>query len=228
MLALVALVTATLGLNVYASTLDELELISGASSITIIDNGAGDNNPADGTIAYINSNFNGWTISVASGTSHAPGLSPFGLDLATLVDTCTGGGCTTDSLEIFFTDVDFSEPVDDDEFTSTFSTTQTGSGSASESAWFSNLDTAFSQQNLIGTIGPFSASSVGTASGGSTDAVPDYSLTLEQVFTDSSGTAVSYSADGDITAAVPEPASIVLFGSGLAFCVIGFRRRRLS
>jgi hypothetical protein len=224
-LAFAALFAATTGLAAFGSTTDEMELISGASSITITDNGAGDGNAAAGTIAYSNANFNGWNISVASGTTHSPSLSPFGLDLASLTATCASGGCTTTPLQVWFTDINFTVPVSAGGFTTTFSTTQTGTGTASESAWFSNLNTVFSQQNLIGTVGPFSASSVGSASGGSTAAIPSYSLTLEQVFTDASGSPVSFSVDGNIVSGVPEPAAIFLFGTVLALCAAGFRRR---
>jgi hypothetical protein len=224
-LAFAALFAVTTGLAAFGSTTDEMELISGGSSIVITDNGANDGNAANGTISYSNSNFNGWNISVASGTSHSPNLTPFGLDLASLTATCASGGCTTTPLQVWYTDLNFTVPVIAGGFQTTFSSTQTGTGTASESAWFSNLNTAFSQQNLIGTVGPFSSSNVGSATGGSVAATPSYSLTLEQVFTDASGTSVSFSVDGNVINAVPEPAAIVLFGTVLALCAAGFRRR---
>ena len=224
-LVFAAICAVSTGLAAFGSTSDEMELISGSSSIVITDNGAGDSNSAAGTIAYSNSNFNGWNISVASGTTRSPSLSPFGLDLASLTATCASGGCTTTPLQVWYSDIGFTVPVAAGGFTTTFSSTQTGNGASTESAWFSNLNTVFSQQNLIGTIGPFSASNVGSANGGLVAATPSYSLTLEQVFTDANGTAVSFSVDGNIVNAVPEPAAIFLFGTVLALCAAGFRKR---
>jgi hypothetical protein len=208
---------------------DEMTVISGGTSVTITDNGSGDGNSANGTISYSNSNFNGWNISISSGTSHSPSLSPFGLDLAALTATCSGsGGCATQSLTIEYSDINFSTAMPPDGFMTTFSSTQTGSGTASESAYYSNLNTIFSMQELIGTVGPFSSSNEGQAFGGPVAANPNYSLTLVQVFTDSNNSADSFSVDGNLTSAVPEPASIFLFGTVLALSAGFLRRRKVS
>jgi hypothetical protein len=222
--AVAAVLAVALGLTAFGSTTDELTIVSGASNITLTDTGSG---VPDGSIHYFNSNFNGWNITVVAGSSYSPGLTPFGLDVTSLTATCDGGGCTTQSLSLTYSDINFSVPVPAGDFLETLSTTQTGGGTATQTAWFGNDNTIFSEQNLIGAVGPFSTSSVGFASGGSVAAVAPYSLTLEQVFTDTSGTDVSFSVDGNITA-VPEPAAVVLFGSLLALCATGLRRRWLS
>jgi hypothetical protein len=222
----VPILTVALG-TALATTTDELTISSGATTVTIVDNGAGDTNGAAGTINYSNSNFGGWNISIASGTSHSPSLTPFGLDVASLTATCTGGPCTTNALDITFSDINFSVPVGVGGFQTTFSTTQTGTGTAAESAYFSNSNAIFAPTTLIGTVGPFSTSSVGSAHGGAIAAVPNYSLTLAQVFTDTTGGAVSFSVDGNITA-VPEPSAIMLFGAVLFGSFALLRRRKGS
>jgi hypothetical protein len=228
-LAVAVVLAVGLGLTAFGSTTDELTISSGSSTVTITDNGVGDVNPANGVISYNNSNFNGWNISVATGTSYSPGLIPYGLDVASLTATCDlVGGCTTQSLIVTYSDINFNTPVPIGDFLQTFSTTDSGPGTATENAWFDNTNTLFGTQNSIGTVGPFGTSNIGFTSGGTVAAVPNYSLTLQQVFTDTSATsAVSFSADGNITA-VPEPAAVVLFGSLLALCATGLRRRRLA
>jgi hypothetical protein len=209
------------------TTTDEMTLTSGASTVTITDNGVGDGNAANGTITYSNANFDGWNISVASGTSKSPGLTAFGLDLASLTATCASGGCTSDTLTVTYSDINFSVPVGIGGFTTTYSSTQTGVGTTTEQAYFSNLNTIFSQQNSIGSLLSFNSSSVGSVNGGTVAATPNYSLTLIQTFKDTSG-AVSFSTDGNITNSVPEPASIFLFGTVLALSAGAFRRRKKS
>jgi hypothetical protein len=199
-------------------------LISGTSNVLITDNGTLDGHSAAGTVTYSNVNFNGWDIMIVAGATHSPGLSPFALDVASLTATCDSSRCSSNPLQVWHRDLNFAVPVGVNGFQTTFSTTQTGTGSATESAWFSNLNTAFSQQNPIGTVGPFTSSSMGTKSDGPTAAIPSYSLTIEPVFKDCSQTSVSFSADGNITA-VPEPAAIFLFGTVLVLCASGLRRR---
>ena len=130
-------------------------------SVTVVDNGPSDWNTADGGINYYNSNLNGWTVNFVSGVSHSPGLAPYGLGLSSLTAICSFGGCTSQSLEIWFSDSNFTVPLGLNGLVTTFSTTQTGDGMASESAWSSNQNTTFDQQSLIGTLGPFRISSFG-------------------------------------------------------------------
>jgi len=232
-LTFAVLFTMASGVAVFGGTTDQLELISGSNTAIVNDNGQ---NPQYGTIVYGNSNFNGWDVNVVSGASHSPGLSPFGLDMTSLTATCEPSGasksksspnCTTQPLEILYTDIGFTETLNANQFMTTYATTQTGGGSTSQSAYFSNLNTAFGKQHLIGTIGPFTTSSVASLVGGGVKPVGPYSLTIEQDFVDSTGSTVSFSADGNVTA-VPEPAAILLFGTVLALCATGLRRRRNS
>src|SRR5436853_111786 len=106
------------------ATTDELKLTSGgAATVTIVDNGVGDLNPAGGTILYSNTNFDGWDISFAGGTSNSPSVSPFGIDIGSLTARClSGGGCTTDAPYISYPHDGFNDPACDinDYFTSTY------------------------------------------------------------------------------------------------------------
>jgi len=219
-----ALALSTAGYAFAASILDEIQLISGSSSTTISDNGPGDINPADASIATFSANFNGWDILVAYGTSHAPDLSPFALDLGVMA-TCAVGGCTQ-PLDVYFTDVGYTDASRSNGFAAGFSDTQSGSGEVTASAWYSNLNTPFSEQNLIGTIGPFTATDFSSTSDGSNDAVPDYSLTLEEVFSSAGDGVVLFSSDGNISTETPEPSSATLLGA-LALIVVTLWRRRI-
>jgi hypothetical protein len=216
-LLFVVLLVAGLGHLAFATTgTAEMILCSPTCAINeaiIPDNGSGDANPAHGSIVYFNSSFNGWYITVAAGQSNSPSLTPDGLDLSLTAQT---SGPNT--LLIYFSDIGFTDPTT---FGTTYSVTMSGNGSTNESAWSDNTNAIFGEGSLIGTVGPFTTSSVGTI-GDSVNGVSPYSLTLEQTVIDTSGT-VGFSTDGAINA--PEPASIALFGSGL-LALVGFARRR--
>lgn len=195
-----------------SATTAAMKLVSGASTLIIMDNGSNDLNPAPGTITFSSLvlfplGFNGWTISVSSGTSNSPAISPFGMDLTSLSATTAGPNI----LNVFFSDTGFTVPVGGGFFTD-FSATMTGNGSASETAWVDNSNAIFGTAGLIGTVGPLNApGGFGRATGGPAAGVL-YSLTLEQVLT-ATGPA-SFSVDGNITP-TPELSSLILFGTGL-------------
>src|SRR5579884_1246465 len=210
-LFLTTLLAGALGHAAFATV--TLQLSSGATTVTVADGSGSDINPLAGTVSYSNPSLNGWVLNITSGTSHSPNLVPFGIDLTSLVATCSGGPCSTDPLHVLLSDTDFNVPVAAGGFTTTYSGTLTGSAaSTSESAYFSNTNALFAETTLIGTVGPFNApGGAGSASGGAIAAVPPYSLTLDQVFNAGGGPA-SFSVDGNITA-VPEPATVGLFGT---------------
>ena len=221
--------------SAFAAT-DALELTAAGLTATITDGGvcvgtgcallSGDINPSTGTTS-VTGTIDGWTINIASGTSHSPGLVPFGLDLTSLTATCNPGApCTTSPLHVLFSDMNFTTSTPAGGFTTFYSATITGGGTTSESAFFDNGNALFTETTLIGTVGPFSApGSSGIAHGGPIPAVSLYSLTLDQTFTDANGGAVSFSVDGNVTA--PEPGTLALLGSGL-LALAGFARKRSS
>jgi hypothetical protein len=212
---------------------------SGLSGDKTLTNAAGTN---AGTLS-ISGVINGWTITVISGVSKSPFVSPQALNVSSFTASCNAGqGCASGvagELDVKFSDINFNVPVGAGGFQTNYSGTITGGGvtSTSENAYFDNTDALFAETNLIGSDGPFSTSAFnGTAYGASIAAVPLYSMTLDQVFiADSRGS--SFSVDGNIkaavstnnaNAAVPEPGAVVLFGSVLALCASKLRCRRTS
>jgi hypothetical protein len=240
-LLLGAFFAAFLAQMAFASTIAELEIVSGATTITIADNGAGDLNPAGGTINYTNPDVNGWTVEFAFGISDSPSTST-ALDLASLTASCGGlftAMCSANPLDILFSDTGFTQA--DLVFSTTYSSTQSGIGTTSESAYLDAGNVIFAETTLIGTVGPFIApGGVGTVTAPLIAGPSPYSLTLDQVFTDlGTGSDVVFSADGAVSGGVPglggavagtvpEPGAAVLFGTILALCTIKLRRRLVS
>jgi hypothetical protein len=197
---------------------DSIQIVSGGTTITV---------PGTGAATYTNANFNGWDITIAAGSSNSPGLSPYGLDLTSIAATCTGGACSANPLDIFYSDTGFTGSVAAGGFQTTYSATITGSGTSTEIAWASSANTLFALglTNKIGaTVGPFSASGgFGTSVGGPGEAGP-YSLTLEEIFNDNGGSS-SFSADANVIA-TPEPSSLLLLSSGLLMFPLAWEWRR--
>jgi hypothetical protein len=204
----------------------ELELQSaGVTSIIIVDQGPGDASTVLGQVNYSNSNFNGWNIEVTAGVSNSPTINPNGLDLTALVQPSSTLAPTA-SLDIFFSDINFNVPISG--FNTFYSATMTGNTATTtnEIAWVDNTNTIFGQGSVIGNVGPFNPSGgSGIATGGSAGG-PLYSLTLEQVFNTNAGNGVTlFSVDGNITP-TPEPASMMLFGTGLLGLAVAFSQRK--
>lgn len=222
-----ALFAAALTQMAFGSTTDQLQIVSGATTITITDNGVGDTNPANGVINYSNANVNGWSIFVTVGVTGSPNTNP-ALDLTSLTASCGGlfvATCSADPLHIAYSDIGFTDQVTG--FTTTYSSTQTGGGTTSQSAYFDVGNTILNEATLIGTVGPFSApGGVGTVLGGSAAGPSPYSMTLDQVFIDNGG-AVTFSSDGNVSG-IPEPGAVALFGTVIALCASKLRRRRAS
>jgi len=127
-------------------------------------------------------------------------------------------------LDVKYSDINFSPA--NPSFITKYSATITGTGTTSESAYFSNTNTLFAETTLIGTVGPFGdPGGSGFATGGLGSKAP-FSLTLDQVF-DASASGATYSVDGSV-ASVPEPGAVILFGTVLVLCASKLRRRRSS
>jgi hypothetical protein len=215
--------------HVASANVPELFIKTGGTTITVV--GAGN------SVSYSNANFGGWNIKTLFGDSSSPGLEPYGLDETSLTATCVGGGTCAD-LHVWLSDTDFNEVVTG--FATSYSGTVTGAGQTTQKAWVGLGNTFFqgdgsdgsptvSGGSLIGSLGPFSApTAAGFATGGPAAGPSNYSLTIEQIFKGCTGVnCASYSVDGNITG-VPEPASVVLFGTILAFCASRLRRRKVA
>lgn len=228
------LLAAMCGSLALATTTDELMIKSGGLTATITDNGTctgtgcgslvGDTNSSAGEDAVFGT-INGWAISI-TGASNSPGFNPAGLDVTSFTAVCTSGGCTgTSTLEIEFSDKNFNVPTPLEGFATSYTNTQTGSATTttSASAFFSNLNTRFTETSLIGT-NTFAGNGAGVHSTGPV-APGTYSLTLDETF--SSDGATTFKGDANITA-VPEPLSILLLGTVLCLSAYAFRRRLRS
>jgi hypothetical protein len=213
------LLCALLAMAVSVANADEIEIQSlGATSVVTVGG------------LYTNADYNGWDITVVAGANSSPSLSPYGLDLSVLAN-CTSGNCLTDPLEVFYTAQNFTATVPALGFQTTYSATQTGTGTTRAITWADSTNTLFGGgipalgADHLGSVGPFSApGGFGTATGGPGEGPSAYSLTIEETFSASAGVA-SYSANGNITAApVPVPPSLALLASGFLAVILLARR----
>jgi hypothetical protein len=196
----------------------ELDVMSGASNTGTIVGAAG-------SVSYSSSNFAGWDITIIAGASNSPGLIPFGLDLTSLSAECLAASCST--LTVDLSDIGYTQSAPG--LTVGYSATDTGAAaSTSESAYYSTGNGYFATTSLVGTVGPFAGGGTfaGSVAGPGPGSTTPYSLTLVNTFAGCSGSGcASYSSDSDLTA-VPEPASVTLFGAVLVFCASRLRRRK--
>jgi len=230
----------------FATTTDSIEIIHGTDVATIQDN-AGTCVNVSGTLCsdlsvdlskatgtdIITGTAGNWTINVVTGVSQSPSDIPLGLELTSETATCDA--CAKDQLEILYSDINFSpsNPSFETQYTTTITNSDSKeTGSTSQSAYFSNTNTLFAETTLIGTVGPFSATTgngATTAAFGGTGSVAPFSLTLDQVFSvttqeGNTPTLFSFSSDGSVNS-VPEPGAIFLLGSVLVFSASRLRRR---
>ena len=222
-----ALLAIALGPAAFASP--ELWLVSGSSNVVCSTSGGGCS-VSGNTVSYSNTNFDSWNISVVVGVSNSPGLSgaagSFGLDITSLTATCgSTAACSSNPLDIYLSDTGFTQVVPAGGFKTDYSSTQTG-GSTSQSAWYTMSNTIFGTGHLIGTVGPFTSTNAGSASGGGPAGPTKYSLTIEDIF-NAMGSGATFSTDGNVTT-VPEPGAIILLGTVLVLCASKLRRRSVS
>jgi len=110
---------------------------------------SGDLNATAGTDT-ITGTINGWSLYITSGTTKSPGLVPFGIDLTSLTASCmVSGGCTgANDLHIIYSDAYFNVPVAAGGFLTSYSDTQNGTGTTSQSAYFDQFKSPLCRNKL--------------------------------------------------------------------------------
>jgi PEP-CTERM motif-containing protein len=211
----------------------EMFLSSGGQTTTVLIGNTGD----PSSVSF-SGTLNGWTItSGTGGTSYSPDLNTaIGIDLGGYTATCVGvGGCSKDPLTIAVSATGFTQPIDTKGFLLEFSGNVHG-GEVSTSAYWDTANTYFcnsanSAANDCGANGLIGSTTLGNGSEswstlGGPDTIRSYSLTVVDVFSAGGGLDPSYSVDTTVTQAVPEPATLALFGAGLIGCALAVSRRR--
>ena len=169
----------------------------------------------DGVITF-NGGLGGtvWTVNVTTGLSKPTlGSAPFPvMDLNSVNVSGLGAG----TLIIEFTDTDFTGVLPGGVgFTAAIGgTTQ---GTVNYNTYLDAGNVAFAQTTAVTSQGPFAGGAFSGTAGGATNGptAGSYSLTQIVTITHSGGGQVS-SFDADIRGQVPEPGTVLLFGTGLA------------
>jgi hypothetical protein len=206
-----------------------LRLTQGSTTVTVVDNGAGDSNPSLGAIVFIGAvgTFTQTNVTGLSKPVIPDGPAHSGMDLAgSFVSTGAGG-----TLLVELTDTGFGSVGPGTLLGSVGGTMS--EGSVSFAGYKSGTNTEFSTTGTTVTVGPFTDPAGGGPlpySGSNSAAhgvIGPYSMTLVSTILHNPGTTTSsYNFALDNFSNVPEPATLTLFGLGLIGAGVAARRRR--
>ena len=193
-----------------------LQLTSGASTVVINDNQAGDLNSQSNMITFLGS-VGVWGINVSTGAGSPP-LSIGNMDISTL-DTNTSTSAST--LTISFTQTGLTEPVGFEGSQLSIGGTGDSGSTVQYSAYWDPDNSAFGTTDLLGSTSSLSGSSFSTTIFGS-DYVFTGPYSMTEVITISDDPATtSFNA----MLQIPEPASLSICGAGLLGLAWSLRKK---
>ena len=249
------LFTVGLGSRAFATATDSLELVAGSganySTLYIDPTGAVTCNDygtstacsgpytasgSGGAIVLGLANFDGYHLQITSGGSNSPNCSGFPNGpgcLNTTNITATNVTAGTQSITAYYADTGFT-PAGATGLIVGFSTPGETGTTALQTAYATTgtidplgpgVETPTAGLSVCGTPGLKISGPTSNASAGTSCGAPGTPFSLELATTMTTTAGGAFNLNGTISA-VPEPAAVVLFGTVLALCASGLRRRR--
>ena len=213
-----ALMGLALSIPMTAGAAMRLTLSDGSTTVTVVDGGANDSNPAVGAITYVGTVGTNWTTNVTTGLSKPNQIVPELMDLNSVNATSLGAG----SLTVMLTDTDFDLGTFDGLLVAAIGGTVAAGGSIDYDAWADAGNAEFGMTTSI-LSGSHSSPPTAFADSGAAafSATGLFSATLQTVLTHTRVGTSSY----DFALRVPEPGTLALLGLGLAGLGFGVRRK---